>query len=125
MGTSYKGYSPVYRAVGDNIKRVATVFDYKNGFFGNNSSHGRKSTRNIIANDVIAVAKDFYEKITYGGLERKINDNMKITRMADGTIITIRKVSHSDGTPAIDINITKSVDAGGLKTQKIHCVKEK
>ena len=47
------------------------------------------------------------------------------TKMSDGTIITWRKVSSSDGSPAIDINIKYSNDSGGLKRQKIHFVKER
>lgn len=43
--------------------------------------------------------------------------------MADGTVVTWREVSSSDGFPAVDINIKKSTDSGGLKVQKIHFVK--
>ena len=49
---------------------------------------------------------------------------MKITHMSDGTVITMRKVSTSDGTPAVDINIEHSRGSGGIKSQKIHFVKE-
>ena len=44
--------------------------------------------------------------------------------MADGTVITMRKVSHSDGTPAVDINIKPSTHTGGVKGQKIHFIQE-
>ena len=40
------------------------------------------------------------------------------------TIVSYRKVSSSDGTPAVDINIKKSKESGGVKQQKIHFVKE-
>jgi len=47
------------------------------------------------------------------------------TQMKDGTIITYREVSHSDGTSAVDINVSKSSGStGGIKSQKIHFVKE-
>ena len=65
-----------------------------------------------------------YDKLAYGGKEQIVNDNMRITHMADGTVITMRKVSSSDGTPAVDINIEKSRGSGGVKSQKIHFVKE-
>ena len=77
---------------------------------------------NIIASDNLAAAKDFYDKIAFGGKEQIVNDNMSITRMADGTVITMRKVSHSDGTPVVDINIKPSTYTGGVKSQKIHFV---
>ncbi|MCF0106641.1 MAG: hypothetical protein HUJ53_07765 [Holdemanella sp.] len=44
---------------------------------------------------------------------------------SDGTIITYREVSSSDGSPAVDINIKKSTDSSGVKSQKIHFVKKK
>ncbi|MDO5307898.1 MAG: hypothetical protein Q4G03_00155 [Planctomycetia bacterium] len=47
---------------------------------------------------------------------------MKITEMADGTYITWRKTSTSDGSPAVDINIVDGADVGGIKYQKIHFV---
>ena len=46
--------------------------------------------------------------------------------MKDGSIITYREVSSSDGSPAVDINITSSSDdTGGVRTQKIHFVRKK
>lgn len=70
-------------------------------------------------------AKDFYNKLASGGLEKRVNGNMKITRMSDGTVITMRRVSYSDGTPVVDINIKPSSHTGGVKGQKIHFVLEK
>ncbi|MCD8026974.1 MAG: hypothetical protein LUF33_08675 [Clostridiales bacterium] len=42
--------------------------------------------------------------------------------MADGAVITKRIVSHSDGSPVVDINIKASSHTGGIKQQKIHFV---
>lgn len=44
--------------------------------------------------------------------------------MNDGTVITMRVVSHSDGTPVADVNIKNSTRTGGVKTQKIPCREE-
>jgi len=44
--------------------------------------------------------------------------------MEDGTVITMREVSSSDGSPAIDINISGSSDSGGLNDQKIHFIEK-
>ncbi len=124
MGTGYKGDSTYFRSVGQNILPTSSRFQYRNGYFGENSPHGNRSTRNISAEDNLATATDFYNKIAYGGVEQKIGDNMRITRMADGTIITMRKISHSDGTPVVDINIERSSHSSGVKKQKIHFIKE-
>lgn len=45
--------------------------------------------------------------------------------MSDGTIITYREVSSSDASPAVDINIKKSTNPSGVKSQKIHFIKKK
>ena len=44
--------------------------------------------------------------------------------MSDGSRISFRKKSTSDGTPVVEINITKSTHTGGVKYQKIHFIKE-
>lgn len=124
MGTTYKGNSVYFRSVGQNILLASKKYGYTKGYFGENSKHGKDRTRNIASADNLAAAKDFYDKIAFGGKEQIINNNMKITRMADGTVITMRKVSHSDGTPVVDINIKPSTHTGGVKGQKIHFVQE-
>ena len=124
MGTCYKGNSKYYRSVGQNVLITSSSYQYLNGYFGENSIHGSKSTRNIRTEDNIKTANDFYNKLAFGGMEKRVNDNMKITRMSDGTVITMRKVSHSDGTPVVDINIKPSKHTGGVKGQKIHFVLE-
>lgn len=124
MGTGYKGDSKYYRSIGQNILITSSKYAYFNGRFGINSPHGGASTRSISSTDNLSTATDFYNKIAFGGKENIVNNNLRITRMADGTIITMRKVSHSDGTPAVDINIERSSHTGGIKKQKIHFIKE-
>lgn len=124
MGTGLKGNSVYFRSIGQNVLLASKKYGYNNGYFGENSMHGKDRTRNIVASDNLAAAQDFYNKIAFGGKEQIVDDNMSITRMADGTVITMRKVSHSDGTPVVDINIRPSSHTGGVKGQKIHFVQE-
>lgn len=44
--------------------------------------------------------------------------------MSDGTIVSYRIKSVSDGTPVIEINIRRSKNSSGVKNQKIHFVME-
>ena len=44
--------------------------------------------------------------------------------MNDGTVVTMREISSSDGTPVVEINIKGSSHTGGLKNQKIHFMEE-
>ena len=124
MGTGFKGNSPTYRTIGENISNVSKSYDFSRGYFGYDSPHGKESTRNISSDDALKSAKDFYDRLAYGGIEDKVTDSMSITRMADGTIITMRKVSNSDGSPAININVIRSANPAGLRKQKIHFVED-
>ena len=67
----------------------------------------------------MADSKIFYDKIARGGVESPIKDkngNVKghLSKMADGSIVSWREVSNSDGSPAVDINIERSSDSGGI-----------
>ena len=124
MGTGYKGNSKYYRSIGQNVLIASSKYKYSNGRFGINSPHGGLATRNIVSSNILVTAKDFYNKIAFGGKETIVNENLRITRMADGTILTMRKVSHSDGSPVVDINIERSAHTGGIKKQKIHFIQE-
>lgn len=124
LGAGYKGNSNIYRRIGQNVLITSDSYNYSGGFFGDNSKHGGKSTRNISSKDNLKTDNDFYNKIAYGGIEKIVNNNLRITRMNDGKVITMRVVSHSDGTPVADVNIKNSTRTGGVKTQKIHFVQE-
>ena len=75
----------------------------------------------------MATAKDFYDRIAYGGREIVYKGGkLNITHMADGSVISMRTVSSSpDGSPVVEINISGSTHTGGIKEQKIHFVEEK
>lgn len=125
MGTGYKGNSKYYRSIGQNIMAVSTSYEYHEGRFGVSSPSTGNKTRNIASDDPLATAKDFYAKIAFGGVEKTYNGGkLKITHMADGTIISTRTTSTSDGTPVVEINISSSTHSGGVKQQKIHFIKE-
>lgn len=126
MGTGYKGDSKYYRSVGQNIMIAKSKYGYSNGYFGESSPSTGSRTRNIASEDPKTTAVDFYDKVAFGGIEKSYQDGkLKITRMADGTIITWRETSHSDGTSVVEINIDGSSHTGGVKRQKIHFVEDK
>ena len=126
MGTfTYKGGSSYHRSIGQNLMIAAASYTYSNGYFGDSSPSTGNRTRNISSHDNVGTAKDFYDKISYGGIEISYdNGNRKISHMGDGTIVTMRQISSSDGTPVVEINISKSTHTGGIKKQKIHFVLE-
>ncbi|MBR0278226.1 MAG: hypothetical protein IJQ50_07195 [Clostridia bacterium] len=123
MGT-YKGGSTRYRSISDNVAALKTSYSYSNGYFGI-KGQGGTHTRNITSSDPVKTAKSFYDTASYGGIESHMkNGKGYTTNMADGTVISYRKTSTSDGTSVVEINIRKSANTGELKYQKIHFVKE-
>ena len=132
MGTSYKGNSPTFRSIGENVAAVKRYYPFSDGYFGRKGESSTNSrVRNIESADPNATAKEFYNKIAYGGIESDIYNKKtgevigQKTKLADGSIISWRDISFSDGTPAVEINIEQSTSNGGVKQQKIHFVKEK
>ncbi len=125
MGTTYKGNSPSYHSLVDNINSTFKAYKYENGYFGIKGKSKQESNRQINCSDHVAEAEAFYNKIAYGGIETTHdNDNRKQTKLKDGTIITFREITSTVGSPAVEINIKKSTNTGGVKKQKIHFEKE-
>lgn len=123
MGHGYKGGTDHHHSISENLPSLASNYDYHNGYFGDKGG-GRDFVRNIKSDDPLATAKDFYDKAAHGGLEYEMDNGKGVyTKMRDGTILSFREVSSSDGSPAVEINIKKSDDHGDIKYQKIHFVK--
>lgn len=126
MGTGiYKGGINHYRSISDNLPKVANSYHFAHGYFGEHGDSTKERTRHIESSNPLKTAKDFYEKLTYGAIEKSLpNGKGKIAKLKDGTIITYREISSSDGSPAVDINIKKSTNSNGVKQQKIHFTKK-
>lgn len=120
MGLGYKGDTGHHYSISENLPILQATYSYNNGYFGEKGI-GRSFVRNIKSSDPIATSKNFYDRASYGGIERKMNNGKGIyTKMSDGTILSYRNISSSDGTPVVEINIKYSNDHGDLKYQKIH-----
>lgn len=110
----------------ENIKSLTDIFPCVNGFFGAKGK-GRSFTRNIISKTPEAEALKFFNLAGNGGNISPFGDGKgTLSRMRDGTIISYRKVSTSDGTSVVEINLKQSDGIiGEIKSQKIHFVEEK
>ncbi|MBO4476776.1 MAG: hypothetical protein J5757_00450 [Lachnospiraceae bacterium] len=130
MGWGFKGNASHYHKISENTEALKNEYPFSDGYFGEKGdSKSNPHVRHIASDDPAKTAKAFYDSATYGGLESPLFDkNGNIigqkTSMADGSVISWRSASHSDGSPAVDINIERSTDSGGIKQQKIHFVKE-
>lgn len=107
----------------DNLPELKKHFKTTpEGYFGTEGSS--TNVRRIASDDPLATAKKFFKIATKGAVEtRHPKEGMTLCKMKDGSTVSIRVTSSSDGTPAVDIKIDKSVE-GQIKTQKIHFVKK-
>ncbi len=125
MANGFKGDTGHHHSITENLPSLTKDYDYHNGYFGN-KGEGRDFVRNITSADPVKTAQEFYDKAAHGGIERQMENGKGLyTKMQDGSILSFRKVSSSDGSPAVEINIKKSINSGGIKYQKIHFVKGK
>lgn len=114
-----QGGSGNTKVFSDNIARLTEKFPVsESGYFGKKGQSGK--VRNIESDDPVATAQDFFQMATEGVATIKTNSKGRVfAEFEDGTMISFRPVSHSDGSPAVDINISGS---GPIKTQKIHFI---
>lgn len=109
-------------------------YDFKDGFFGvpGQSDRGNANAvvRNIYSEDNEGAARDFYQRLSEGGVETPLPTDKDGTshgvrkRMSDGYWIVYREQSKSDGTPVVQISIIGKDKDGQIKKQKIHFVKK-
>ncbi len=123
MGRGLKGGASHFCSLLENEASLKNAYEFNDGYFGEKGK-GRSFTRNIICDDPKVTAKAFYDNAAYGGLEKKIQENKGVyTKLADGSVLSYRESSTSDGSPAVEINIRTSKYSGDIKQQKIHFVK--
>lgn len=126
MGMTYKGGSPEFRSLGDNVEKMKNdpQYHFKDGCFGP-LHHNSQNAHDLFFDDPIAAAREFYDKIAYGGIENVIGEDNWTTKMKDGTYINFRIKTSSEGSPAVQINIKNSSDNAGVRFHKVHFSKPK
>ncbi len=122
MGVKYIGGAKHFRSIGQNLLAMKSSYGFENGYFGKNDGTSNNKVRTIITDNPDKTAKDFFNKISYGGVDISKN-GVTMAQTHDGTIITFRLKTSSNGSPAVDINIDYSTHAAGIKRQKIHFAK--
>ena len=97
----------------NNNKKYTTN---KNGYYGEKGQSDSNKVRNM--NGGLDEAKNFFDYVTDGYKSEKALGDGKILRtMEDGTNITFRPTSSSDGTPVVDIH-----NGSTFVEQKIHFI---
>lgn len=113
-----------HRNLMDNVPELKKHFNSTpEGYFGEEGSH--TSVRRISSGDPLATAKQFFEIASAGAVSTRYpKDGMTLCEMKDGSLVSMRIKSSSDGSPVVEVKIDKSIE-GQLKTQKIHFVERK
>jgi hypothetical protein len=103
----------------DNLSRLSKRFEFNHqtGYFGVVGQSRRGYVRNLFGENRLKTAEEFFQIASVGSIIRPMK-NGKGTEAVfnDGSKLTFRPTSKSDGSPAIelDINTTK------VKKQRIH-----
>ena len=122
MGHGYKGDTGDHHSITENLPSLKSDYKYQDGYFGE-PGHGRFFVREISSEDPLKTARELYDKAAHGGIEKEMSNGKGVyTKMKDGSILSFREVTSSEGSPAVEINIKQSNDHGDIKYQKIHFV---
>lgn len=121
----YEGGASDYYSFAENADNLKMTYAFSQGYFGNKGDSKSNSIRHIESDDPLSSAQSFYDMAAYGGMEESLGPGKWKATMEDGTVITMRETSTSDGSPVVDINIEKGSDSKNIKSQKIHFTKRK
>ncbi len=117
------GLFPINR-VDNNIHYTAQEYGLSpSGYFGEKGKKGSANwIRQIFCNNPIAEAARFYDLLSEGGKEKTMpNGHGVMTIMPDGSMISIRIITSSVGSPAVELKLN-GVHQGVKSKQKIHFV---
>ena len=120
----YVGRKQQFRSLDQNIGSTISSYPLTNGYFGTKgSSFG---IREIHSRNHEETAKDFFNKIAKGGiLDLQTIKCGVVSRLKDGTVISYRKITSSNNSPAVEIRFRKLNSKYGVNDQKIHFVQDK
>jgi len=118
-GGSRGGPGDTDAAISRNIERLRKEFPTSpGGYFGSRSTSTNR--RNIASADPPRTARKFFDILSRGG-QRSTDHKSGASRVRfpDGSNITYRPVSSSDGSPVVDVNL--KISHGKIaRYQKIH-----
>lgn len=109
-------FSLVSHGFAENIKALEQAFGYPDNLDWK-LKRGKKLSR-IESDDPVATATMFAGIASEGFVSEVVNARGYRRELADGTIVGLRLVSSSDGSPAVDLNI-----ADETHMRKIHFIK--
>lgn len=108
-------------SVASNLKDLKSMYPISDsGYFGKASSKG--NVRFIKSDNPQADAQKFFSVLAKDGkLTGAKKAGVTVVKFKDGTVVTYRIKSHSDGSPVVSITLS-STQNGVKSNQKIHFV---
>ena len=122
MGVGYTHY--IKTDIKQSLPITMLSFPYKDGYFFDKSEQGNNNNiRQCTATDPLYCSKDVFSSLTEDAFTQSdYSQGTIIAILPDGTAITWRASSSSDGSPAVDINPSSEAIKMGVKRQKIHFI---
>ena len=91
------------RGFAENVKTLKSTFGYPDGLNWN-LRKGKRLAR-VETDEPVSAATMFAGIASQGFVSEVINDKGYRRKLADGTIVGLRIVTSSEGSPAVDLNI--------------------
>lgn len=74
-----------------------------------------------MSNSPVKDARELFRQITKGGVKEDILGlKGQAVRLPEGALVTLRPVTSSSGSSAVEINIKETIKVSKVRTRKIH-----
>lgn len=111
--------------IDDNALALAKDFHLTAGGYFGRKGNG-KGVRVISCADPVSAAEHCYRILGRGGTTTVAHNlkgqEIRMTRLSDGTLVTYRRITSSQGSPAVEIRLSGGTHK--VQQQKIHFVME-
>lgn len=99
-------------------------YDKETGYFGTKFKDKRSSYyRTISSDNPQKDAEELFSYLVRGGTRVPTdNPHQELYRLPDGTYVSLRIFTSTDGSPAVEISIRKNPNNTKVKSQKIHFI---
>ena len=112
-----------YVSIRRNAESTSAKFGYdkSTGYFGDKHPGSKPKIREIVSSSPVKDARELFRQITEGGEKAAIPKlNGQAMRLPDGALVVLRITTSSPGSPAVEINVRRTVRGSKVKDQKIH-----
>lgn len=117
------GWSSILR----NAEKASAKFGYNEdtGYFGSRLKGKSRDLRTLISDDPIKDARELFRQLSEGGdIVPTDNPHQTLYLLPGGAYVSLRIVTSTEGSPAVEINVKSDKANTKVKSQKIHFIKK-